>query len=195
MKKVILAVFIITAFMLNSCKKDSVDASKLSTVGTTWSSGTGNSSITVTESGSGGEVLVSAVYDGKAYAAAGKMTTEGMSDYFYSGGDKSKEFTLVKFDANVGDKYTFNVGNLQVVRTVISKSTTDDEYVPALGFYIKGIKVREDVPQGITIDGKPTTTKTITWSINHKFGIYYAEVVTTDGVTHSFPLNSTNAGQ
>ncbi|MCX6282187.1 MAG: hypothetical protein NTU51_09505 [Bacteroidetes bacterium] len=198
MKKIFILILLITAIVGSSCKKKTDDSSStptvsaLAVVGTTWSS-SGNGNLVVSQV-SGTDVVVTCTYGSNSIAVTGSMTTTGFADYFYSSGDKSKPFTLVNFDDAVGTQYKYNLGSVQVVRTVISKSTTDDFYVPALSMYIKTIDVKEDVPAGLTVNGKVTPTKTIYWSLNHKFGIVYARVVKTDGTILEFPLTSTNAG-
>ena len=199
MKKFIILILLITAIIGTSCKKKTDDTpppsptvSTLAVVGTTWTSGTlGN--ITISQV-SGSDVIVTGTYNGTSMSIPGKLTTDEFDDYFYSNGDKSKPYTLVNFNDAAGTQYKFNVGSSQVVRTIVSKSTTDDTYISALGMYIKTSKVKEDVPSGLTVNGKLTKTKTIYWSINHKFGVVYAQVVQTDGTILEFPLTSTNAG-
>jgi len=197
MKKVLILMLLITAIIGTSCKKKTDDTttptpSGLAVVGTNWTSGNGGLTISQV---SGGDVVVTCSYPGQSpIAVSGNMTTDGFSDYFYSSGDKSKPFTLVNFNDPVGTQYKFNLGSVQVTRTVLSKSTTDDFYVGALGMYIKTMQVREDVPAGLTVNGKLTKTKTITWVLNHKFGIVYAQVILTDNSIVEFPLTSTNAG-
>jgi hypothetical protein len=198
MKKIFTLMLLITIIVGSSCKKKSDDStttatpSTLAVVGTTWSSGT-TGSVSVSQV-SGSDVVVNCTYQGTTISVAGNMTTDGLADYFYSSGDKTKPYTLVNFNDAVGAQYKFNVGNSQVVRTVISKSTTDDFYVSALGLLIKTSQVKEDVPTGLTVNGKLTKTKTIYWQINHKFGVVYAKIVQTDGTIIEFPLSSTNAG-
>ena len=198
MKKIIILMVLITAIVGTSCKKKSDDTtntptvSTLAVVGTNWTSGS-LGTLTFSQV-SGSDVIVNCTYMGSSMAVSGNLTADGFSDYFYSSGDKSKPYTLVNFNDVVGTQYKFNVGSSQVVRTVIAKSTTDDTYVSALGLYIKTSKVKEDVPSGLTVNGKLTKTKTIYWTINHKFGVVYAEVVQSDGTTLEFPLTSTNAG-
>lgn len=197
MKKVIILMLLITAIIGTSCKKKSDDTntptpSTLAVVGTTWTSGI-LGSVTVSQV-TGSDVIVNCTYQGNTVSVAGSMTTTGLADYFYSNGDKTKPYTLVNFNDPVGTQYKFNVGTSQVVRTVIAKSTTNDFYVSALGMYIMTSEVKEDVPAGLTVNGKLTKTKTVYWEINHKFGVVYAEVIQTDGTILDFPLTSTNAG-
>ena len=92
----------------------------------------------------------------------GKVTSEGIQDFMYSGGDESKPFTLVKYNAKVGDKYEFTDSDgAKITRNVVYKST-DDEF--ELGFIlIKVIKIEEK-------QNDPLINK-ITYIANHKFGL------------------------
>jgi len=98
----------------------------------------------------------------------GKITDKGIQDYVYSGGDTDRPFTLVKYDASVGDTYSFtdDEGNT-FTRKVVSKST-DDDY--QLGFMlIKVLKIEE------TQENDPLVDK-ITYYANHKFGLVGIEI-------------------
>lgn len=95
-----------------------------------------------------------------------KVTSEGMQDFHHSEGDLSKPFTLVKYNAKVGDKYEFSDkdGN-KFVREVTRRSTSDDY---PIGFWlIKVIVVEETIVEGPYKDffGK------LIYYTNHKFGL------------------------
>jgi hypothetical protein len=101
-----------------------------------------------------------------------RITSEGIQDYVNSRGDVSKPFTIVKYSANVGDKYeTTNADGIKVTRTVMYKSTTDDYPV---GFWLfKVIKV-EETKDDLFIDK-------ITYVANHKYGLFGVLVKTKTG--------------
>jgi hypothetical protein len=105
-----------------------------------------------------------------------KVTSEGLQDFVHSELDESKPFTLVKYNANVGDKYEFTDkdGN-HFVREVTFRSTTDD--YPLAFWLIKVIKVEETITEGPLKDlvGK------ITYYTNHKFGLVGVEWTKPDG--------------
>lgn len=110
------------------------------------------------------------------FSIKSKVTSEGLQDFIHSEGDESKPFTLVKYNANVGDKYEFTDkdGN-HFVREVTFRSTTDDY---PIGFWlIKVIKVEETITEGPLKDlvGK------ITYYTNHKFGLVGIEWRKPDG--------------
>lgn len=92
-----------------------------------------------------------------------KITSEGIQDFVYSGGDLSKPFTIVKYSANVGDKYEFTgKDGKKVVRTVVQKDPLEDWY---LAFWmVKTIRVEQDVADDPVI-------KKVTFITNHKFGL------------------------
>lgn len=116
-----------------------------------------------------------------------KVTSEGLQDFIHSDGDESKPFTLVKYSANVGDKWDFvdKDGN-KYVREVTYRSK-DDDY--SIGFLlIKVIKVEESITSGPLKDifGK------ITYYTNHKFGLVGVEWERVDGKKFNvviFPSN------
>lgn len=175
-------------------KKEETDPEKtMGKVGNYWSAtvpGVGSAKITIS-SNDGGDVIGSIPYNGKTYQIEGKVTDNGFYDYVYSNGDHSKPFPLVKFDANVGDKWEFNIGNQTVTREVVKKSTTDDTYYGLL--LIKTIDVLETVPSGVQVKGGPTQVKTILWKFNHKFGFISAEITKLDNTKVTVSQNDTNA--
>ncbi len=97
-------------------------------------------------------------------------STEGVG-YVNANGETS---VLVKYDAKVGDKWSYTtLGGKKLNREVISKSTDDDYYWG--GMYIKVIEVEQNLPY-------PGFTKVV-YSANHKFGLVGAVVTMEDGST------------
>ena len=145
---------LVLAGILGSCDllgtdKEETDPEKtLGKSGNYWSlSATGykDSQITI-ESNNDGNVVASVPFNGQTIKVEGKITENGIYDYVYSNGNKNKPFTLVKFDAKVGDKWEYKVGNQTVVREVVHKSTEDDTFY---GFFlIKTIDVEETIQIG-----------------------------------------------
>jgi hypothetical protein len=104
----------------------------------------------------------------------GKVTSEGVQEFISSGGDESKPFTIVKYAANVGDKYQFTTKDgVNITREVIAKSTTDDFFWG--GMLIKVIQVEEVQPSD-----DPVVEKIIYYG-NHKFGLVSAKVFFKNG--------------
>lgn len=100
-----------------------------------------------------------------------KITSEGIQDYNNVDG---KAHTLVKYDSNVGDKYTIELANgNKLTRTVTAKSSEDDYQ---WGFYmIKTITVEQNaIAPGID---------KYRFRANHKFGLVNVEAVMEDGST------------
>lgn len=162
-------------------EKEETDPSKtLGKVGNYWkgyAEGYPNATITIQENNDG-NVVASFPFNGETFEVEGKITDNGFSDYVYSGGDKTKPFVLVKFDAKVGDKWEYKIGNQTITREVVKKSTTDDT---PYGFWnIKTIDVLETIPPGVQVRGATSPVKTILYKWNHKFGFVYAEITKTD---------------
>lgn len=149
-----------------------------------------NAEIRITENNKG-NVVASVSYEGKNYEVEGKITEEGIYDYVYSNGDKSKPFPLVKFDAQVGDKWEYKVGNQTVTREVIKRSTTDD--TPYGFMYIKTIDVMETIPQGVQVRGATSPASNILWKFNHKFGFISATIIPHNGISTTISQYDTNA--
>lgn len=109
-----------------------------------------------------------------------KMTDEGIMDY---NNIDHKPFVLVKYDAEVGDKYTLEKSDGKtIVREVVRKSTEDDFYYGFL--LIKTV----DVEQSSNIPG----VEKITYFTNHKFGLVAVRVTMEDGSTPQLTLTPTN---
>jgi hypothetical protein len=196
--------------------KEETDPSKtLGKEGNYWSAnipGVGNTKITIDEN-KDGNVIATIPYNGQNYEIEGKITDNGFYDYVYSNGDKSKPFTLVKFDAKVGDKWEYKVGNQVVTREVVKKSTEDDTYY---GFYlVKTTDVLETIPAGfvftggvsllksgslsnqensvVKVNNGASQVKSILWKFNHKFGFIAAEITKTDNTKVNIYQNDTNS--
>jgi hypothetical protein len=105
-----------------------------------------------------------------------KFTDKGIIDY---NNPNHEPFVLIKYDAKVGDKYTFEKPDGTVItREVIRKSTEDDFYWG--GMIIKTI----DVEQDSRIPG----VEKITYFTNHKFGIVAVRTTMEDGTTAQVDL-------
>ncbi len=200
MKKLIYSLLTLFSLaILFSCEKDpgmenvSDPDKTLGKVGNYWnlkSTGYPNSKITI-ESNSNGVVIGSYTFNGKTYTLEGKITEDGIYDYVYSNGDKNKPFTMVRFDAKVGDKWEFKVGNQTVVRKVVHKSTEDDTFYGWL--MIKTIDVEETIPSGVQVKGAASPFTKILWKFNHKFGFVMATGTKTNGTVVNLYSDETNA--
>jgi hypothetical protein len=200
MKKLIYSLLTLFSLaILFSCEKDpgmenvSDPDKTLGKVGNYWnlkSTGYPNSKITI-ESNSNGMVIGSYTFNGKTYTLEGKITEDGIYDYVYSNGDKNKPFTMVRFDAKVGDKWEFKVGNQTVVRKVVHKSTEDDTFYGWL--MIKTIDVEETIPSGVQVKGAASPFTKILWKFNHKFGFVMATGTKTNGTVVNLYSDETNA--
>ena len=101
-----------------------------------------------------------------------KVTSEGIQDFMYSGGDLSKPFTIVKYSGVVGDKYEFtDKDNVKITRTIVSKSTTDDYPVGFWNIKVTQIEETKEDPM----------VEKIVYIANHKFGMVGAIIFFKNG--------------
>ncbi len=108
-----------------------------------------------------------------------KITSEGIQEFVSSNNDLSRPYTIIKYAANVGDKYEFtNSEGIKVTRTVTSKSTTDDYPV---GFYLIKVSKIEETKEDVFVDK-------VTYITNHKFGLVGVIIKTKNGKTMQLGL-------
>lgn len=92
-----------------------------------------------------------------------KITSAGIQDYRYSGGNESKPFTLVKYEDPVGSVYSFTDSTGRVIQRTVSYKADKEDW--GLGFLmVKSIRVDE------TVTDNPAYSK-LTYITNHKFGM------------------------
>lgn len=109
-----------------------------------------------------------------------KITSEGIQGFTHSNGDLSKPFTLIKYDAKVGDKYTFTDDDGNTYTREVTYKSTEDEYELSF-WYIKVLKIEETQPNDPLIEK-------IVYYANHKFGLVGAEIILKDGKTPSIKI-------
>jgi hypothetical protein len=105
-----------------------------------------------------------------------KITDKGILDY---NNVDHEPFVLVKFDAKVGDKYTFEKSDGTVITREVVRKSTDDDWM----WNFMNIKTI-DVEQDSRIPG----VKKLVYITNHKFGIVAVQVVLEDGTTSQVDL-------
>jgi hypothetical protein len=103
-----------------------------------------------------------------------KQTLEGIESYVGMGPG-----IIVKYASNAGDTYT--VGSTGRIRTVVSKSTTDDY---PYGFYLIKVMKIEEPTTGL----KSLGVSKITYWANHKFGLVTVQYDFTDGSSLNLPV-------
>jgi hypothetical protein len=111
-----------------------------------------------------------------------KATSEGIQEFYNSGGDLSKPFTIIKYDWGVGEKWEFTKANGTKLTREITEKTGKDDF--PMGFmFIKTTLIE----QNSDIDG----VKKIYFRANHRFGLVYVEYELDDGTrikVHTTPL-------
>ena len=106
------------------------------------------------------------------------FTGNEVVDYAYSKGDLSKPFTMVKFDAKVGDIYSANIDGIYHQREVIEKTSY---YIHALDKNLETIGVYEWIPPEIPSNFFGFTIREITWYWHPVYGLVCADVYTEEG--------------
>lgn len=115
-------------------------------------------------------------YDGTlTFDAEYRITSEGVQSVY----DDGTSFTLVKYHAEVGDKYTLKRDGQNLVREVTQKSTEDDYYW--YGWMLKTITV---VETGRAVPGLSETELVF----NHRFGLLAYIMRFEDGSSESIPI-------
>ncbi|NQV02998.1 MAG: hypothetical protein HQ542_10150 [Bacteroidia bacterium] len=197
MKKRVLFTLLLVGILFATCSKKeeepTVATTDLAKVGNTWSGSIGINPTTVTiVSSDNGIVSVTVAIFDTTYTIKGKLTANEIADFVYSEGDEECPYTLVKFDANVGDEYIYNKGPLVVTRTVLEKDVQLP--VAALGLTVNCFVVEEIIPEGLILLGQSVVGSKIKYWINHKYGIVKAELTTIWGTDEPVTLGSTNVG-
>lgn len=115
-------------------------------------------------------------FDGRSdFDAKFRITEKGVQSVY----DDGTNFTLVKYDAEVGDKYTLKRNGQNLVREVIQKSSEDDYYWN--GWLLKTITVKET---GRSVPGLSETELVF----NHKFGLVGYTMKFEDGSSEAIPV-------
>lgn len=99
-------------------------------------------------------------------------------DFVYGQGDDTKPFTMVKFDANVGDMYDAEIDGIHHHREVWEKQSY---YIPALDKEIETIGVYEWIPYEIPSDYFGYTIREIIWYWHPDYGLVCVDVYTEEG--------------
>ena len=197
MKRVVVLLILIVGVLVSTCSKkeeeDPTPESTLAKVGNSWAGTIGGEPM---------EVIITANEDGVAtakidifqqlFSIKGTATANEVADYVYSEGDVSKPYTLVKFDANVGDEYVYNKPPWVITRTVLQKDV--DLYVESLNKTVKCIVIEEIVPDGLMLLGQHVVGSKIKYWINPTYGIVSAILTTTWGTEEDVILLNTNIG-
>ena len=103
-----------------------------------------------------------------------RVTSEGIQEFASSGGDMGRPFTIVRYDASVGDSWSFTTDDGREITRTVSYRSTEDDY-PVAFWMIKVIKVEE-------VSDDPVVEK-VTYVTNHKFGIVGVEIIMKSGET------------
>jgi len=99
-------------------------------------------------------------------------------DYVYGRGDNSKSFIMVKFDAELGDKYAATINGIYHEREVVE---LQKYHIPALGKDLHTIGVYEWIPYEIPSQYFGYTVREIMWYWHESYGLVCVDFWTEEG--------------
>lgn len=103
-----------------------------------------------------------------------RFTSEGIQDYEENSGDKP--FTIVKYDAKVGDNYLFKASNGKTLSRTVTERTDENDW-PFTVYNIKTIKVEQNEFNDIW----ESVIEKLVFRANHKYGLVYIEATLKNG--------------
>jgi len=197
MKRAFIFTVLIAGILFTTCSKkeeeETPTGTGLATIGNNWSGTIGGEPMEVIiTANSNNDATAKIEMFQQIFSIKGRVTANEIADYVYSEGDVSKPYTLVKFDANVGDEYVYNKPPWVITRTVLQKDV--DLYVEALGKTVKCIVVEEIVPDGLMLLGQSVVGSKIKYWINPTYGIVSGTLSTIWGVEEPIVLLNANIG-
>jgi len=185
--KRILTIFLILAVVFSCSDKnddddnDNITSCKLGEVGNSWDVKVdGSHNISTEIIAKDGDIYTLEVTYAKLITKTLKfgMTGNEVVDYVYSQGDAQKPFTMVKFDAEVGDMYDTEINGVYHHREVWEKETY---YIPVLDKEIETIGVYEWIPYDIPSEFFGYTIREIIWYWHPDYGLVCVDVWTEEG--------------
>lgn len=174
------------ALLFNNCKKDNNENDSntpemLGAVGNTWNvkvNGTFDLFTKIIEIEN--NVITLEVTYAKIHVKTLKFGMLGneIVDYVYSKGNTSEAFTMVRFDAKVGDMQSTTINGVSDHREVMEKATY---HVPALNKDLEMIGVYEWIPYEIPSTYFGFTVREIYWYWHPDYGLVCVEFYTEQG--------------
>lgn len=182
-----LILYLVVSTFLFSCNNKDEDgptnnsSGKLGQVGNSWDvkvAGENDLSTKITEKD--GDVYTLEVTYAKFISKSLKfgLTENEVVDYVYSNGDLTKPFTMVNFNAKVGDSYSAEIDGKFHYRLVVEIETYN---VPCLGKDLEMIGVYEEVPPGIPNVYFGLTITSIVWYWHPDYGLVCVDFFTAEG--------------
>jgi len=196
MKKLFLFTLLITGILFSACSEKEENTNtdtNLAKVGNNWEGTIGGEPMEVIiTSNNNGIASANVEIFATIYTIKGKVTENEIADFVYSEGNEESPYTLVRFDANVGDEYVYTKGVWVITRTVLEKNV--EIYVEALDKNVSCFVVEEIVPEGLQLLGESVVGSVIKYWISPIYGIVYGELTTTWGAVELIILLNTNVG-
>ena len=179
-------VMCIIPLLLTGCSKKDDDNNNgnatavLGEVGNKWSAKINNHDISARIlSNNDGLIELEVDMEGEKDTVLIEYKGNRISEFIHSGGDVSKPFTMVEFDADVGDFYSLSLeGGLYFQRDVIEKETY---YIDALGKELPTIGVYEEIPYWLNLQIFGIYIESVIWYWHPDYGLVCVDIYTTDG--------------
>ncbi|MEZ5082893.1 MAG: hypothetical protein R2750_05530 [Bacteroidales bacterium] len=188
MKKLIFLSFMLLLSVVIGCKDENDDPNANNTqtgmlgeVGNSWQVTIDNTyDLSAELIAKEGDVRTVEVSYGKLVSKQFKFgfSNNEVVDYGYSQGDLAQPFTMVKFDAKVGDIYTAEIDGVYHYREVTEITTYN---IPALNKDIQTIGVYEEIPYETPSTYFGFTIRTIIWYWHPTYGLVCVDVWTDQG--------------
>lgn len=189
MKKALSIVLILALAVIFSCSKkdqetttDDTTQKELGDVGNKWEANFNEEATKIIEAeivkNDNGMVDVIFKHEDKNYTLKLQVTENAIIEYVYGDGDLSQPFTMVEFDAKLGDKYIFETKKMVIEREIIDLGSYP---IFCLGLTLPLIGVYEFMPLSIGYQLFGYTIAGIWWYWHPVWGLVCVEVTTTNG--------------
>jgi hypothetical protein len=181
----LVALCIIPLILAGCSKKDNDNtngnaSAVLGEVGNKWSAKINNHNISARIiSNNNGMIELEVDMEGEKDTILVEYNGNRVREFVHSGGDITKPFTMVEFDAEVGEMYSLSIeGGLYFQRDIIEKETY---YIDALGKELLTIGVYEEIPYWLDLQIFGISIESIIWYWHPDYGLVCVDIYTTDG--------------
>jgi hypothetical protein len=125
-----------------------------------------------------GLITIEVNLGGDIYTIKARLSSDKVEDFIHSNNDLTKPMTMVEWDCQVGDVYTFNIGDLYFARHIIE---IEEYHVPALGKSLEMIGVYEYIPDALNFNLFGWTVREISWYWHQTYGLVCIDIWMSDG--------------
>lgn len=120
-----------------------------------------------------GLITIEVNLGGDIYTVKARLSSDKVEDFIHSGNDITKPFTMVEWDGEEQDVYTFSMGEVNFARHIFEIETY---YCPALEKSIEMIGVMEYIPDAFNFNLFGYTVREITWYWHQTYGLVCIDI-------------------